>query len=287
MNSVSYEPNSFVEFITTFELDTINGLTDEDYITLYNGFNSSMEYIEVLMERFKRFRQLLLDFPLNHSSSRRRMYIINAYYLLKYAQDKLPYIKAVLDGRFKYSSQPPVCGCTQCQLDSFCSHKYGSWRDFQHHKLHLMFAHHKKVVVNTLRLFRVYAHMEGIDIEKLDLDYPLVAAMYAAGKRSSSILPSPVAVEQVKKTKLTLKLPSEAIGYLFYPLFKKIAGENVNKTELSQFLSDIFQTEKSGEVSHKQIRKGFYEVDQNTEEVIREAVTYLYDVIINKKHRTI
>lgn len=62
------------------------------------------------------------------------------------------------------------------------------------------------------------------------------------------------------------------LAHLFDIIIDEISNQPVNKKELAQQLSILFETPKTKQPSHQQIYKAFYNVESPTREVVKDMV---------------
>ena len=235
----------------------------ENYVTTYNGFAKVSCFMSRLYKQMQQCQNELRHLPLNQPKRDGRMdYIVILYKNLHEAKEKIeaPKITETLNRKFGYI----YCG-NETKLKRFPSKfskgKHPSSIDYQNHKVHFMFNHHKQVIYHAIERIK-FLSCNTAFLNTLIQTNPSVSILQNSIRESEA--------HPIYRCKTSLSV--NQLSYLFDLILDVVSSEPVNKKELAKQLSEMFETTKTKKPSHQQIYKAFYDVDENTKEVVKDAV---------------
>ena len=241
-----------------------NGENEKNYITTYNGFEKVSCFMEKLHRSMQHCQNELQHLPLNQPKRDGRMdYIVILYKNLHEAKSKVESskIKETLDKKFSYI----YCGNEE-KLKRFPSKfiigKHPSYIDYQNHKIHFMHHHHKKVVSHAIERIKLMTSNTELLNSLIIKTNPAVSDLQNSNRESEA--------HPIYRCKTSLSV--NQLSHLFDLILDVISSEPVNKKDLAKQLSEMFETPKTQNPSHQQIYKAFYDVDNSTREVVKDAV---------------
>jgi len=258
-----------VNFVNLLKQVRIRGHNKNDenaknYITTYNGFDKVSCFMESLHKKMLHCQNELQHLPLNQPKRDGRMdYIVILYKNLHEAKSKVESskIKETLDKKFSYI----YCG-NEIKLKRFPSKfikgKHPSFVDYQNHKVHFMYHHHKRVVLHTIERIKLMSSNTEILNSLIIKTNPNVSDLQNSNRESEA--------HQIYRCKTSLSV--NQLSHLFDLILDVVSSEPVNKKDLAKQLSKMFETPKTKNPSHQQIYKAFYDVDSSTKEVVKDAV---------------
>lgn len=236
----------------------------ENYVTTYNGFEKVNCFTYQLHKYMQHCQNELQHLPLNQPKRDGRMdYIVILYKNLLEAKKiiEAPKIKETLDKRFSYI----YCG-NELKLKRFPSKfikgKHPSNIDYQNHKIHFMYKHHRRVVYHAIEQIKLMS-------SNTELLNSLIIKTNPCLSNTQNLIRESEA-HQISRCKTSLSV--NQLARFFDLIMEEISSVIINKKELAQLLSILFETPKTKKPSHQQIYKAFYNVDESTKEVVKDVV---------------
>ena len=235
----------------------------ENYITTYNGYKKVSCFTFKLHQYMQHCQNELHHLPLNQPKrDGRNDYIVILYKNLHEAKELIEAekIKETLNKRFAYI----YCG-NETKLrrfpSKFSKEKHPSNIDYQNHKVHFMHNHHKRVIYHTIERIKLMSSNTEL-LNSLIKTNPCLSHTQNLIRESEA--------HPILRFKTSLSV--NQLAFLFDIIMEIISINPVNKKELAQQISNLFETPKSKNPSHQQIYKAFYTVDDATKEVIKDVV---------------
>lgn len=235
----------------------------KEYITTYNGFNKATNYISMLNKQMQECRSELQHLPLTQPKRDGRIdYVVILYKNFHRAKQKVenPKILQTLNRKFSYI----YCG-NEANLKRFpkrySAEKHPTNKDYQNHKVHFMYAYHKKVINHVIEQIKFLSGNKELLNSLIIPNSPFVNHLtFPKGKSETQPIP---------KFKTSLSVNQLAC---FFDLIAEHIVEDLSKKEIAIILSQIFETPKSKQPSVHQIYKAFYNVDESTKEIIKNII---------------
>jgi hypothetical protein len=240
-----------------------NEKSKENYLTTYNGFEKVSCFTNKLHKQMQLCQSELLHLPLTQPKrDGRGDYIVILYKNLLEAKTivEAPKLEETLMKKFPYI----YCG-NEDRLKrfpaKFSKEKHPSNIDYQNHKVHFMFNHHKKVISHIINRIK-FLSFDNELLNTLILTTPYVST------EQNTIRESEAPPIYRYKTSLSVN----QLAYFFDLIMEVISNEPVNKKELAQLLSELFETPYSKQPSSQQIYKAFYKVDDVSKRIVKDTI---------------
>lgn len=236
----------------------------KEYITTYNGFEKVSCFTFRLHKYMQNCQNELHHLPLNQPTrDGRNDYIIILYKSLHEAKSLVESTKITetLNKRYSYI----YCG-NETKLrrfpKKFSKEKHPSNIDYQNHKVHFMYNHHKRVIDHTIERIKLLSSNTELLNSLIVKTDPYLSSQQNLIRESEA--------HPISRFKTSLSV--NQLAFLFDLMMEIISSKPVNKKELAQQISNLFETPKSKNPSHQQIYKAFYTVDDATKEVVKDVV---------------